>query len=124
MESAVLVLLLALPVLLFLAGRSGVRYRWTDDALVVQAGLRRARFPYAATHARLTAQPLGARLWGTQAPGTVTGRFALDRATVHALATTARPAQALVLRRAGQLYYVTPDHPTEHLPRFLPEHAE
>ena len=115
----VAVLLLGLPALLFLVTRqAGVRYHWEADALHVQAGVRRYTFPYATTAAQLTTQPLGARLFGSAASGSVTGRYALGRQTVLALATTARPAQALLLQREGQTYYLTPDEAPGFLDRF------
>lgn len=93
---------------------------WASDALVIHAGFRRHRFPYATTEARLTSQPLGARLFGTAAPGTVTGRFALEGSSVQALATTTRPEEALILSHGGQTYYVTPERSADFLDRFLP----
>lgn len=121
MNAVVVIVLLGLPVLLVLAARrGGVRYEWGPDALVVRAGLRRHVFPYASTPARVTTEPLGARLAGTAVQGSVTGRFAFGRGAVHALATTTRPGQALLLGPPERTYYVTPDGAAEAAQRFRP----
>ncbi|PTA66695.1 PH domain-containing protein [Deinococcus arcticus] len=114
-----LLILLLLPPLLYLVSRkAGVTYHWGTDALHVQAGFRKHLFPYASTTACLTSQPLGARMWGTAAPGTVTGRFIVNGSEVHALATTARPQQALLLIHGRDTFYVTPENPANFLDRF------
>lgn len=119
MKAVVVIVLLGLPVLLVLAARrGGVRYEWGPDALVVRAGLQRRVFPYASTPARLTSEPLGARLAGTAVQGSVTGRFAFGRGAVHALATTPRPGQALLLGPPERTFYVTPDRAAEFVGRF------
>ncbi|ACO47630.1 PH domain-containing protein [Deinococcus deserti] len=121
MESvAIGLILLTLPPLLYIVSqKTGVRYTWTPDALQVDTGLRRYIFPYATTTARLTTQPLGSRIWGTAVSGSVTGRYTLDSSTVQALATTARPAQALLLEAGQQTFYVTPERAEEFAARFL-----
>jgi len=123
MEAVVpLLILLLLPPLLYLVSRKvGVTYQWGPDALHVRAGFRQHIFPYATTTARLTSQPLGARMWGTAAPGTVTGRFTLNGSVVRALATTARPPQALLLSQGRDTFYVTPENPADFLNRFRSE---
>ncbi|MDP9765552.1 PH domain-containing protein [Deinococcus enclensis] len=119
MNAVVVIVLVGLPFLLVLAARrGGVRYEWGADALVVRAGVQRRVFPYASTRARLTTVPLGARLAGTAVAGSVTGRFAFGRGAVHALATTTRPDQALLLGSAERTYYVTPDRAAEFVSRF------
>jgi len=116
---AIGLILLILPPLLYIASRkTGVRYTWAPEALRVDAGLRRYVFPYATTTARLTTQPLGSRIWGTAVTGSVTGRYTLGNSTVQALATTAHPAQALVLNDGQHTFYVTPERAEECAQRF------
>ncbi|WP_189011963.1 PH domain-containing protein [Deinococcus malanensis] len=121
MESVTIgLILLTLPPLLYIVSRkSGVRYTWAPEALRVEAGLRRYVFPYATTSARFTTQPLGSRIWGTAVSGSVTGRYTLNSSTVHALATTTRPAQALLLTAGQHTFYVTPEKAEEFADRFL-----
>jgi len=123
MESVIpLLILFLLPSLLYLVSRkTGVKYRWGPDALYVQTGFRQRIFPYTTTTARLTSQPLGARIWGTAVPGNVTGRYTLNSSVVQALATTVRPQQALILSHGRDIFYLTPENPADFLNRFQPE---
>lgn len=111
-----LLLLPILPLVVFLFSRPRVRYELRGDGLIVRTAVSTTRFPRADTAASLTDQPLGMRIFGAAMPGYYTGTFA-SRAggsgshQVQAAAGACRPAQALLLRRGGRTYYLTPEDP-------------
>jgi len=119
--AVVLPLLFMLPLLVFLARRPRMEYRWVDGALVVRTALSSQRFPVGKTKAELTQEGLGLRLFGTATPGYYTGTFSMKSAgggRVQAYATTARPKEALLLKLEGKTYYLTPEDPQAELERF------
>lgn len=114
--------LIMTPLVAFLVLLPRMVYRLTPDALEVQTGLHKQRFPFASTEAELTSEPLGMRLMGTATPGYYTGTFStryVGGGRVQALATASRPAQAVVLKLDGVAYYLTPADPAALLARFV-----
>lgn len=119
--SIVLSLLLLLPLLIVVLYSPRMAYRWEPDALVVKTALSQQRFPIGTTHAELTHENLGIRLFGTGTPGYYTGTFSMKSAgggRVQAYATTARPKTALLLQLDGRTYYLTPADPQAALEQF------
>lgn len=93
-----------------LGGRRRITYEWTPDALITRSAGHTHRFPYQTTAAEITAEPLGIRLFGTAIPGYLTGSFSTrSLGRVQAIATTARPDSALLLKQDGRTYYLTPN---------------
>lgn len=86
-------------------------YTIAGDTLTVRTRASRTDFPRGSTQASLTPDPLGVRLFGTGMPGYYTGTFATKSGNVQAAASTARPAQALLLEHGGKRYYLTPGDP-------------
>lgn len=114
--------LITLPILaLLLMPRKPLGYELDRSgkdggALVIRTGPTRFRLPLNATQAQVTTHGLGARLFGTGAPGYYTGTFAISSAAVptgrvQAAASSTTPPQALLLTHAGKTYYLTPSEP-------------
>lgn len=86
-------------------------YDIAGNTLTVRTRASRTEFPRSSTQASLTTDPLGVRLFGSSLPGYHTGTFATKSGNVQAAASTARPAQALLLEHGGKRYYLTPSDP-------------
>ena len=86
-------------------------YEIAGDTLTVRTNGSTAVFPRWETQASLTADALGLRLFGTSLPGYHTGTFSTRSGKVQAAASTARPAQALLLEHGGKRHYLTPSDP-------------
>lgn len=102
--------LLSVPLTAFLFSRPQVTYTPGEDTLVVRTARSVTRLPRTAT-ATLTCDGLGLRLFGTAMPGYYTGTFVTNGGNVQAAATTARPAQAVVVTHGERRYYLTPQDP-------------
>lgn len=104
-----------------LGGRRRITYEWTPDALMTRSAGHTHRFAYRTTAAEITAEPLGIRLFGTAMPGYLTGSFSTrSLGRVQAIATTARPDSALLLKQDGRTYYLTPNDPQMAAGKFMP----
>ncbi|WP_216322526.1 PH domain-containing protein [Deinococcus aestuarii] len=120
-----LALVILVPLLVFFLRQPRLKYILTPQALLVRTAWRSLRFPRGATKVELTPEPLGLRLFGTAIPGYYTGTFSIKTAgggRVQALATAARPQQAVLLKLDGQTYYLTPRDPETFVRLLDPHH--